>query len=74
MANLMKVRIDLSCPICGRAFSATLGDVQAHRVVRCSAGHPVQLREEGDNLRRADQKLDRAWRNLQRSLQRLGHR
>lgn len=70
MSELLRTRIDVSCPSCGSTIRVTLGDVKAERTVTCPKGHSVQLRDSGDGIRRADRALD----DFKRALKRFGRR
>jgi len=70
MSQLLKARIDVACPSCGRTVRVSLNDVKQERIVHCPSGHAIQLRDEGDGLRRADRALD----DFKRKLKRLGRR
>lgn len=70
MSELLKARIDIPCPRCGRKFNVTLRDLQSGRTATCPSGHRVKLREQGDGVRSADRAVD----NFKRAIQRLNRR
>lgn len=66
--DILSSEVNISCPACSSAVRVRLSDIQRRRTVRCQRGHSIQLREDGDGLR----KLDRSTKDLERSLRRLG--
>jgi hypothetical protein len=70
MSDPLKVSLTFSCLSCGRVVESTLSDVRNRRTVRCPAGHPVKLSEQGGGIRRLDRSLDQ----LNRSSERLNRR
>ena len=70
-----------NCPVCGAAYSATLGDAIDERQVSCANGHLIQLRDDNDSVRqgvgqaeRDFVKLERSFKDLNRQRRRLGRR
>lgn len=59
--------IEVPCPECGRAIRVRLRDVSTSRLVSCSAGHRVKLKEQGNGIRQ----MDRAERDLKRTIDKL---
>lgn len=57
------------CPDCGGKVRYTLQDVARGRTVRCSRGHAVTLKDGGGAAA-----ADKAARDLDRALKRLGKR
>ncbi len=68
MSGLMKQKLEIKCPECGRTMRTTLDAVRLGRSVRCAGGHSVKLKDEG----RGVAKTDRAMGDLERALKRLG--
>ena len=68
MTSLSDTKMDVPCPDCGQSIRVRLRDIQNRRLVTCSGGHRVQLEEEGHGIR----DMDRAMRDLERSLKKLG--
>jgi hypothetical protein len=68
MTSFSDAKVDVSCPECGRSIRVRLRDIKHGRLVTCAGGHRVQLEEQGHGIRDAD----RAVRDLERSLEKLG--
>lgn len=63
-------KIETECPECGSRLRFTLADIAAQRTVRCGQGHAVKLEDQGGGAR----KVDKALKDLERSIKRLGGR
>jgi hypothetical protein len=68
MSFILDSKINVNCPECRIRLTVTLRDIQQRRLVRCPRGHSIQLKEQGDGIR----KIDRATEDLERSIRRLG--
>lgn len=68
MSFVLDSKVNLDCPECRSRLTVTLRDIQQHRLTRCPRGHSIQLKEQGDGIR----KVDRATEDLERSIRRLG--
>ncbi len=68
MSFILDSKVNIECPQCKARLAVTLRDIQQRRIVRCSRGHSIQLKEQGDGIR----KVDRATEDLERSIRRLG--
>lgn len=66
--------VDVPCPQCGHEVRTTLRAIKNGRVVSCSSGHQIQLKEEGSGISQADRemkKLERSIKDLNRQLRKL---
>jgi hypothetical protein len=72
MSEILRAKVKLQCPSCGRTLQVTLGDVKAGRTVRCPGGHVIHLRQQGNGIGSADRALDDFKRSLVRLNRRLG--
>jgi ssDNA-binding Zn-finger/Zn-ribbon topoisomerase 1 len=73
MADVLNTAIDVPCPQCGRTLHVKLGDIQRGRTVRCSGGHSVTLKQEGQGIQKANKALsdlEKSIKQLNRSLRR----
>lgn len=68
MNQFMRAPMDMSCPVCGRVFHATLQDVEMERTVHCPLGHAVHLVDKDNGA----QQLDRELKKLGRTMRRAG--
>lgn len=68
MSFILDSKVNIDCPECRSRLTVTLRDIQQRRLVRCSRGHSIQLKEQGDGIR----KIDRATEDFERSMSRLG--
>lgn len=68
MSFILDSKVTVDCPECRSRLTVTLRDIQQRRLVRCSRGHSIRLKEQGDGIR----KVDRATEDLERSIRRLG--
>lgn len=68
MSFILDSKVNIECPRCQARLAVTLRDIQQRRIVRCSRGHSIQLKEQGDGIR----KVDRTTEDLERSIRRLG--
>ena len=68
MSDLMKQKLEIKCPKCGRTMRPELDAVKMGRSVRCAGGHSVKLKDEGGGIAKAD----RAMSDLERALKRFG--
>ncbi len=60
----------MQCPECGSKVRFQLSDVAAQRTVRCGRGHAMKLEDKGGGARKAD----KAMKDLEKSIKRLGRR
>ena len=68
MVDILAQTVDIECPQCRVKVSARLRDIEQGRTVRCSRGHEIRLKDEGRGLA----KIDRAFKDLERSVKRVG--
>lgn len=69
--RLRSASLQGNCPICGARFTATLGDAIDEQQVSCANGHPIQLRDDNDNVRQGISQVERDFAELERSLSKL---
>jgi ssDNA-binding Zn-finger/Zn-ribbon topoisomerase 1 len=66
MSDLLKTKVEVPCPECGRKLRVTLGDIKQGRTVSCSGGHRVTLKDGGKGIEKVDKALNDVARKLNR--------
>lgn len=71
MLDLGKQKITVKCT-CGKAHSAMLQDAINRKIVRCSCGSSLQLKDSKGSVRKGVNDINRAFKDLENTLKRLG--
>ncbi len=66
MSDLLKAKVEVPCPECGRKLRVTLGEIKQGRTVSCTGGHRVTLKDDGKGIEKADKALNDFVRKLGR--------
>lgn len=67
MRDLIRLRVNAPCPICGVVFHPGLEDVRLERTVSCPNGHAVKLHDQDRGVRKLDRQLGDIERKFRRA-------
>lgn len=72
MIDISKHAIEAACPACGHKNTITLAQVNREETITCRCGQRIQLKDSGGSSKKATQDINRAFKDLERTLKRLG--
>lgn len=72
MIDISKHEIEAACQACGHKNTITLAQVNREEIITCRCGQRIQLKDRDGSSKKATQDINRAFKDFERSLKRLG--
>ena len=74
MLDIAKSAIDLKCSSCKKTHTITLKQVADERIITCSCGNRIQLKDVNHNGRNAIRDINKSLEKLQKTFKNIGKR